>query len=302
MCLEDKHVFDQEEEDLTPITRVSAPSDICPQSNEWFAHFPYPCPPHLVDEMYGIISTHGGHHNGHKEPYCQLYANQLAMIITRLFTSHNNEHITRRRRERPVVGLLNFCLSGGGLHFMKRDGFKRVYQPQHWPVFLMSSTQDNKDALVGGLWDSYFECLSHYLLQHQSTNKRKVTLTSTTCSLHQVFLKAKTQYRRNNIYELYGHICHLAYPSKLCSFRSHLQPLLTSGEFGCPDFAKISELQDQYRRRGVYIYNTYNWGVEIDLVFVVKECLLYIALPDYVYGELSGIGETSIQDIFLNCS
>jgi hypothetical protein len=277
---------------VSPITtRRPAASDIIPtHENEWYAHLPYPCQPEAYRElMYSFVSTEGGHANGHKAPECQLYATHIAMIVSRL--CHQQECT------RPVVGLLNFCLSGGGLDFMRREGFRTFYRPERWPVYLMSSAQSNKDALVGGLWETYFPCLIQQLLAKTDT-----TISHST--FHELYLNAKTMYRQRNVYELYGHITHLAYPSSGTSFRSHLQPLLTSGEHGAPDFVKISQLQIDYRKGGIYyrrktyIYDTYNWEVEVDLVEVVARCLCHIALPDAVFGELSGIDKLQACDVF----
>lgn len=201
-----------------------------------------------------------------------------------------------------------------------------ILQPQHWPVFLMSSAQANKDALVGGLWDSYFQCLveqlSGSLVDQTVINSSTTTVTTVPSSvakpqiqppsppsvtLHGLFLAAATLYRKRNVYELYGHICAEAYPSCGKTFRSDLQPLLYSGPFGAPDFPKIAQLQQDYKSRGdknskykrkIYIYDTYNWGVEVDLVTVVTRCLLHIALPDCVFGEQSGVDQCSARDTF----
>jgi hypothetical protein len=283
--------------EVLPIMRREIPPHIPQHENEWFAHFPYPCQPRAYRElMYAFISTDGGHSNGHKAPECQLYATHIAMIVARLFPKQEHPHI------RPVVGLLNFCRSGGGLDFMRREGFRSFYQPQYWPVYIMSAAQANKDALVGGLWDSYFQCLANQLTLPTSTTNTRIAAAS--ASLHDLFLAAKAMYRHKHVYELFGHICHAAYPSAGKSFRSDLQPLLTSGDFGAPDFVKIAQLQEDYRkggiyyRRKIYIYDTYNWGTEIDLVLVVSRCLLHIALPDCVFGELSGVETFDTKDIF----
>jgi len=278
-----------------PVVRRAAPTEIPTHENEWFAHFPYPCQPQeYKEQMYAFVSTHGGHTNGYKAPECQLYATHIAMIVARL--CHEQEHY------RPVVGLLNFCMSGGGLDFMRREGFRSFYRPERWPVYIMSSSQANKDALVGGLWDAYIPCLAEML----STGKSLPSLSTASAghSLNDLYLTAKAVYRKKNVYELFGHIMHSAYPSSGKSFRSHLQPLLTSGEHGGPDFAAIAQLQRDYRKGGVYyqrktyIYDTYNWGQEVDLVQVVASCLRHIALPDCVFGELSGVDKVKAHEAF----
>ena len=190
-------------------------------------------------------------------------------------------------------------------------------QSQHWPVYIMSAAEANKDALVGGLWDSYFQCLIEQLTAPSAPAPAPPRAMATapaaispsrTLTLHDLFLTAKAMYRQRNVYELYGHICHEAYPSAGISFRSDLQPLLTSGTNGSPDFAKIAQLQANYRNRGggrgggrrrnIYIYDTYNWGVEVDLVTVVKRCLLHIALPDCVFGDQSGVHTFNTKETF----
>lgn len=298
MSEEDKFPADQSTPSptMSPIMRRAVPDNIPSDENEWYAHFPYPCQPQeYAEQMYAFVSTHGGHTNGHKAPECQLYATHIAMIVTRL--CHQQEHY------RPVVGLLNFCMSGGGLDFMRREGFRSFYRPERWPVYIMSSSQANKDALVGGLWAAYFPCLAELL----STGKSLTTSTVTgehDYTLHGLYLTAKALYRKKNVYELFGHITHSAYPSSGKSFRSHLQPLLTSGEHGEPDFGAIAQLQRDYRKGGVYyqrktyIYDTYNWGEEIDLVQVVANSLRHIALPDSVFGELSGIDKVKACEAF----
>ena len=120
---------DTEEGDRENYLRV-VPPDIPSHENEWFAHFPYPCePPEYRELMYAFVSTDGGRTNGHKAPECQLYATHIAMIVTRLCHHQHHQRAPQPHpRPRPVVGLLNFCRSGGGLDFMRREGFRSFYQ------------------------------------------------------------------------------------------------------------------------------------------------------------------------------
>ena len=108
-----------------------------------------------------------------------LYASQLKALFAQMF---------ERRPERPVVALLNYCRSGGALHFMKSQAARGAYGADRcslivcqlsglcyarlcrWPLFLMTSSQPHHDALVGGLWVAFFEQLIQVMMakQHES--------------------------------------------------------------------------------------------------------------------------------------
>ena len=73
--------------------------------NEWFAHFPHPSDDL---EMYSYVATSGASGYGKNHPDHYLYGSQIRATLAQLFATNP---------ERPVVGLLNYCLSGGNLHF-----------------------------------------------------------------------------------------------------------------------------------------------------------------------------------------
>jgi len=81
----------------------------------------------------------------------RLYATQLRGVFLSLF----NE-----RHSRPVIGLLNCCLSGGNLAFMRRPAVRALEGTDTWPLFLCSSAQADKDALVDGMWSPWFSLLT----------------------------------------------------------------------------------------------------------------------------------------------
>ena len=129
-----------------------------PLRHEWFCHLPYPCDSlsDLTQRMTEFVAMDGSRKAGHgrNRPLCYLYATQLRAVFAQMF---------RNRPSRPVVGLLNYCRSGGGLEFMRRTTARRVLGVDTWPLFLMSSCQASKDALVGGLWNCWFEIICKHL-------------------------------------------------------------------------------------------------------------------------------------------
>ena len=55
--------------------------------------------------------------------------------------------------------------AGGVLEFMRRPAARRAYGADAWPLFLMASAQAGHDALVGGLWDTFFAALAEAMLE-----------------------------------------------------------------------------------------------------------------------------------------
>ena len=62
-----------------------------------------------------------------------------------------------------MVGLLNYCLSGGNLEFMRRDTVRAHLGTARWPLFLMSSSAGDRESMVSGLWTAWFTQLGHAL-------------------------------------------------------------------------------------------------------------------------------------------
>ena len=129
-----------------------------PLRHEWFAHMPYPSSQSsaLTQQMTQFVAVDGARLAGpaRNKPFCYLYATQLRAVFAEMFRDNPN---------RPVIGLLNYCRSGGGLEFMRRDAARRLLGVDTWPLFLMSSCQAEKDALVGGLWACWFQLLARVL-------------------------------------------------------------------------------------------------------------------------------------------
>jgi hypothetical protein len=115
---------------------------------EWFAHMPYPTPSDH-SHYYDFVATQHANkdRDGNSLAPCLLYSTQLRQCFHSLFNDQPN---------RPIVGLLNYCRSGGGLEFMRSMATKRHLGVGQWPLFLMSSSDAHVDSLVGGFWVAWF--------------------------------------------------------------------------------------------------------------------------------------------------
>ena len=91
-----------------------------PFLNEWFAHMPHPSD---SAEIYDYVATSGAKGYGKCSPTFYLYGSHIRAILARLFAAKPN---------RPVVGLLNYCLSGGNLHFMRNESARKAYGADEW--------------------------------------------------------------------------------------------------------------------------------------------------------------------------
>ena len=88
-------------------------------THEWFAHMPYPTQSaELSSDMLSFISTEGAVGGRYHSPSRYLYSTQLRRMLISMF--HHRPH-------RPVVGLLNYCLSGSFQEFMTRPAAKGYY-------------------------------------------------------------------------------------------------------------------------------------------------------------------------------
>ena len=246
-----------------------------PLTHEWYAFLPYgpdPPAPHLLD----FVCTVGAPEE--ERPETLFYASQLKAILCHLFL---------KRPNRPVLGLLNYCLSGGFLDFMTRKGPLKHYGANEWPLWLMSSSGASHNSLVGGLWQSFFDNLP--LLQ-QSDEK--------TCVFEEYYRRVVFHYHKNNAYELLNLIKSQAYPQfevEECpenTYHKDLMAILCTGPYGEPDFEALKTLQEKYHSgekfgRPIYICVPKS-EKKVDLVEVVKECLSKIAAPEEVHGKTMG--------------
>ena len=60
--------------------------------------------------------------------------------------------------------------------------------------------------------------------------------------------------------ELVDRTSSYCFPSNVSPlFRKRIKPLLTAGEGGLPDFEEIKALQDQYKSRGIEMWDPRDW-------------------------------------------
>jgi hypothetical protein len=310
-------------------SRALLPEPINPYTNEWFAHMPYPIPSSLeflAEEMLSFVSTSGATGEKFHTPQRYLYATQLRAIFVHLFL---------QQPSRPVIGLLNFCFSGGMVEFMKQPVARQYYGANSWPLFLMSASQSTHSALVGGLWCDFFALLANEMRRFPSSesvmgsssspsfssltpnsNSRikrlrnsslltvdaEVVAVERPTTMHEFFLRVRSSYFQNCSYELHGHVISTVFAGRgkriYSSFSVEIMPLLSGGVNGEPDYEGLQEKQEKYRQRGLTIWYSDRWGqVEANLVETVKEARKYIAIPDVVFGEASGIGDMPVSQL-----
>lgn len=297
-------------------TRAPLPPSINPYNHEWFAHMPYPIAfPDLAGEMLSFVSTAGASGERFHTPQRYLYATQLRSIFVHLFTENP---------KRPVVGLLNFCFSGGMVEFMKQPFARSYCGADSWPLFLMSASQSTHPALVGGLWTDFFSLFSNEIMKKvdrvsqvpsasliqrcgeqikkRLRSSRLKSSEEIPMTLQEFFLRVRSLYFQNCSYELHGHVISTVFAGRgrrvWSSFSVEIMPYLSSGPDGEPDYQGLEELQEKYKKRGLTIWYSDRWGeVEANLVEAVKEARKFVAIPDVVYGENSGISDMSITDL-----
>eukprot|EP00928_Gymnodinium_smaydae_P014067 TRINITY_DN15099_c1_g1_i2.p1 TRINITY_DN15099_c1_g1~~TRINITY_DN15099_c1_g1_i2.p1 ORF type:complete len:511 (-),score=65.21 TRINITY_DN15099_c1_g1_i2:137-1609(-) len=150
---------------------------------ECFAHFPYPS---ARADIYENVATNGALSagRGKNRPQYYLYGTQLRSIFHKIFQA---------QPQRPVLGLLNYCLSGGNLEFMKRESVRRFLGVDAWPLFLVSSSQPGRDSMVAGMWDAWFRELN--LVQEVDNAKLDTTVMT-------LFQNARASYYQDNLYDL----------------------------------------------------------------------------------------------------
>ena len=128
-----------------------------------------------------------------------LYATQLRLIFFRLL---------QRQPARPVLGLLNYCLSGGGLDFLQRPfeswmrGSNGAFGEES-PLFLMASSQATTDSLVGGLWGAFFATL------------KKCSDEDASVSIGELFQRTRALYYFKNSYELSNETKNVVYVPRI---------------------------------------------------------------------------------------
>lgn len=150
-------------------------------ATECFAHMPYAS---TRLDIYDFVATDGAQEagRGRNRPTCYLYSTQLRVIFHQLF---------ERSPDRCIVGLLNYCLSGGNLEFMRRESVRRHLHVDRWPLFLMSSSQAGQESMVAGMWDAWFQELRDAIIVQPPS-----------LTVSGLFERAEARYWHDNLYEL----------------------------------------------------------------------------------------------------
>mmetsp|Transcript_31947 Transcript_31947/g.51794 ORF Transcript_31947/g.51794 Transcript_31947/m.51794 type:complete len:425 (-) Transcript_31947:140-1414(-) len=177
-----------------------------PLKHEWFVHMPYPNKDRRINnEILSFVATEGSKDAGRcrNKPEYYLYATQLRSIFCSLF---------QENPKRPVIALLNYCRSGGGIEFLRRSYTRKALGAEKWPLYLMSSCQASHDALVGGLWETWFQHLSKRIPKLMSSDA-KDTVNNTNITLGKLFFESKKEYHIKNKYELKDLVKTFAFPS-----------------------------------------------------------------------------------------
>ena len=287
------------------------------RQHEWFFHFPYPAGGPVGEEMRSFIATERARAagRGRNKPDHYFYATQFQTALIRMFADNPG---------RPVVGLMNFCRSGGFLDFMRRPAVVSQLECDRWPLFLMSSSQANHDALVGGLWSAFFECLLRrkVIASGEAASGSKAPPPS--APLRELVDEALKMYYRASRYELKDILHTLAYTSVFAngweppltqSDASHVSDcfiadcnrFLVGGEHGMPDFDDARRVQKTYRDGSkfgfpVYMWNPSDWGKEVDLAKAIVDAQKRTAMPEVVWGRQSGIASRQIAKLFSPCA
>ncbi|GAB5355969.1 hypothetical protein AAMO2058_000250800 [Amorphochlora amoebiformis] len=269
-----------------------------PLKHEWFVHMPYPSKTKVGKNMLEFVATDGsvGAGKTREKPLCYLYATQIRAIFVKLFTEFPKT---------PVICLLNYCRSGGGIEFLRRPNTRKLLGANDWPLFVMSSCQAHHDALVGGLWDTFFFNLANSIAALPKEKDK---------TLNDLFFISKRDYHRRNRYELKDIVKTLAFPSIFAEskdvnavavrYDTDLANVVCASKDGSPDFDKVRKMQEQYKDgtrwsgKKVVFYHPNDWkGEEVDLVEAVKEAQNRSAIPEALQGS-SSTGKFTISDVY----
>ena len=143
------------------------------RTNEWYIHLPHNAPAAAqaavatqgpagsaaetgADQAGRMVQAEivaayeGVAHSEHPHPFSLLYWQILFRIYHRRFSAAPST---------PMLVLLNSCRSGGLTKFLEQELVDQTYGVHDWPLYVMSSSQAERDAVVGGLWTSWFKGL-----------------------------------------------------------------------------------------------------------------------------------------------
>ena len=220
-------------------------------------------------------------------------------------------------------------LGRGFLQAVNRPAARKIYGTDNWPLFFMASARPEDDALVGGLWKQVFDSLplvsdwekggsalsrasgtsatsggtgrkAAGFLDSEGVPQQGFFVDMGKDTLQQFFLRCRMGYYRDNSYELLDRTVSYCYPSNVSPvFRSRLRPLVTAGEGGLPDFEQITQLQQEYKRDGVEMWDPRDWGAHkvVSLAGAVKRAAEFRATPQLVVGLKSGVEDLDLARV-----
>ena len=221
---------------------------------EWCAHFPYPPSPEQTDQGSDLLDFVATENAPDRAAPCYLYSTQLRQIFHQLFLENP---------ERPVIGLLNYCTSGGNLDFMRRpDVVHNNFGVDRWPLFLMSLSGKSTDSLVAaGLWQSFFVLLSSSLSNSLGRGSNEQQMIAPRYTFESLCKEAVRIYHKENIFSLLNECKErvFSFPIWQLTFyetktRTIIDPwhedlrryLLLETDYGQPDKKNLQELQEAY--------------------------------------------------------
>ena len=303
-----ENALKRKRKDLTDVVEI--PEELNYFNNEWFAHLPFGGAVNskedqrIMSEMLEMVAHEACHSSRavwrrRDRPTHFFYASQLRCVLAKLFN--------RPKSPKAVVGLLNFCRSGGAIDFLSRPAARKGLGVDTWPVMLMSSSQAHHDALVGGLWTPFFNILSEALISWSSHATKEKVLNSKDSKIQwntigEVYRRAKTRYLRENACILRDHVTVLAYPSNFGAdddnFPVEVAAIVAAEEGGEPDYKAADALQKRYRKKGIKIWHPQRWhGKEVSLSKAIRDSVERIAHPSCTIGK-EGTSEATIHSLF----
>ena len=222
------------------------------RTNEWYIHLPHnapaaaqaavkaaqePAASETVADQPGatavaeIVAAYEGiAHSEHPHPYSLLYWQILFRIYHRRFSAAPSI---------PMLVLLNSCRSGGLSKFLEQEHVDRTYGVHDWPLFVMSSSQAERDAVVGGLWTSWFKGLRN--LQPVTTVRTGTDVRDAAATVSVYFDQVAAEYNKSHLYDLTNRLMsswHIAQQNRADSgvFVTSLRDCLPGG---CVDYTAL---------------------------------------------------------------
>ena len=198
------------------------------RTNEWYIHMPHSAPsavtgaPESATPMFDGIA-----HAQHEHPYSLLYWQILFRCYHRRFAQA--PHV-------PMLVLLNSCRSGGMAKFLEQPIADKYYRCKDWPLYVMSSSQAERDAVVGGLWTNWFKALA----SDGDVSRGE--------SFEQFFERIRQDYNRSTNYDITNRLAASWQPSTEEGARTFVADLRACLASGAVDNGALTQL---IKRHGV---------------------------------------------------